>query len=173
MWYLAAARDRPAWMRVDRLLGEHGIGADTADGRQEFERRMEAQRRQEVDDAGWKPLQRGWCVGSEAFLKEMLERMEGGLSRWHAAGLQRGSAEVRAERVIAEELRREGWTEADVGARRKGDPVKLALAARLRRETTLTMGWIAARLKTGTRQSTITRLQELKRKRKTDRRVPK
>ena len=83
--------------------------------------------------------------------------------------MRRGSAEVRAERVIAEELRREGWTEADLVARRKSDPVKLALAARLRRETTLTMAWIAARLQTGTRQSTTTRLQELKRQRLTER----
>jgi len=44
--------------------------------------------------------------------------------------------------------------------------VKLALAARLRRETTLTVGWIAARLKLGTRQSATTRLQEFKRRRK-------
>jgi len=30
--YLRPAR-RPAWLRVDRLLGEHGIQEDTADGR--------------------------------------------------------------------------------------------------------------------------------------------
>ena len=29
-WYLAAPRHRPGWLRVDRLLGEHGIGRDTA-----------------------------------------------------------------------------------------------------------------------------------------------
>ena len=74
---------------------------------------------------------------------------------------------VRAERIIAEELRRHGWTEADLVARHKGDLVKMAMAARLRRETTLTVGWIAARLKTGTRQSTTTRLQEFKRPRQT------
>src|SRR5512147_3004543 len=27
--YLAAPEHRPAWLRVDRLLGEHGIQADT------------------------------------------------------------------------------------------------------------------------------------------------
>ena len=45
IWYLAAARHRPGWIRVDRLLGEHGMGKDNAEGRQEFERRMEARRR--------------------------------------------------------------------------------------------------------------------------------
>ena len=32
----------PRAMRVDRLLGEQGIGQDSAAGRQEFERQMES-----------------------------------------------------------------------------------------------------------------------------------
>ena len=36
-------------------------------------------------------------------------------------------------------------------ARTEGDPVKVALAARLRAETTMTVGWIAQRLTMGTR----------------------
>ena len=35
--------------------------------------------------------------------------------------------------------------------RTKGDPVKVALAARWRAETTMTVGWIAERLAMGTR----------------------
>ena len=68
----------------------------------------------------------------------------------------------REELIIAEELKREGWSEAELGERRKSDPFKMALAARLRRETTLTVGWIAARLKMGTRKSATTRLQQFK-----------
>jgi hypothetical protein len=45
-YYLAAPEHRPEWMRVDRLLGEHGLPQDTALARQEFERRMEARRLQ-------------------------------------------------------------------------------------------------------------------------------
>jgi hypothetical protein len=37
--------------------------------------------------------------------------------------------------------------------RPKSDPAKLAIAARLRRETTLTLPWIAARLRAGTWKS--------------------
>lgn len=40
---------------------------------------------------------------------------------------------------------RQGWTGADLGQRRKIDPAKFALAARLRRGTTLMAGWIARR----------------------------
>jgi hypothetical protein len=60
-------------------------------------------------------------------------RGQGELGEHHAGELRRESAELRAERIIAEELRRQGWTEADLGQRRKSDPVKLALGARLRR----------------------------------------
>jgi len=33
MGYMAAPAHRPAWLRVDRLPGEHGIQKDTAAGR--------------------------------------------------------------------------------------------------------------------------------------------
>ena len=36
-WYLAAAAHRPSWLRVDRLLGEHGIPRDNEAGRKRFE----------------------------------------------------------------------------------------------------------------------------------------
>jgi hypothetical protein len=134
---------------VDRLLGEHGIGTETAEGRQEFEQRMEAARAQETDGAQWEPLRRGWCLGPEAFRQELLDRMAGRLGEHHAGGLGRESAQGKAERIITEELHRWGWKEVDLEQRTKSDPEKLALAARLRRETTLTMKEIADRLHLG------------------------
>jgi len=53
--------------------------------------------------------------------------------------------------LIAEELKLGRWQEADLKTRPKGDSVKVALAARLRAETTMTVGWIAERLAMGTR----------------------
>jgi hypothetical protein len=44
----------PRAMRMDRLQGEHGIGQDSAAGRQEFERQMERRRLEEAS-AGQKP----------------------------------------------------------------------------------------------------------------------
>ena len=61
------------------------------------------------------------------------------------------TAEALAERIIAEELGGR-WQEADLKTRPKADPVKLALAARLRAETTMTVEWIAERLAMGTRE---------------------
>ena len=88
--------------------------------------------------------------------------MEGRLGEHHAGELRRESAEARGERILVEELARLGWQEADLRQRPKSDPEKLRIAARLRRETTLTIGWIAERLWLGTRKSATTRLQEYK-----------
>ena len=140
---------------------EPGAGENAGPGRAEFERRMEARRCPEMDEAECEPLGRGWCLGSEAFRKQMLERMEGQLGESHAGELRRESAEVRAERIIAEELGRLGWSEAQLREWRKSDAAKLALAARLRRETTLTVGWIANRLHLGTRKSAAVKLHRL------------
>jgi putative transposase len=160
-WYLAAPEHRPRWVRVDRLLGEHGIVQDSAAGRQEFERHMEARRLEEADEEQFKPLRRGWCLGGEDFRQKMLELMEGKLGENHAGGLHRETAEQRANRIVAEELARRGWTEADLGTRRRSDPGKLAIAARLRSETTLPVKWIAARVQIGTTKGAKSLLHHL------------
>jgi hypothetical protein len=43
-----------------------------------------------------------------------------------------------------------GWTEKELSRRAKGDKEKVALARRLRAETTMTLRWIASRLHMGT-----------------------
>jgi len=158
VWYAAAREHRPAWIRVDRLLGEHGIGEDTAIGRQEFERRMELRRAAEEDEEALAPIRRGWCLGSEEFKRQMLERMDGQLGEHHAGELRRENAEGRAERIIVEELQRLGWSESELASQRKSAAGKLALAARLRRETTMPLKWIAARVCLGTSKSANSKL---------------
>ena len=88
----------------------------------------------------------------------MLERMEGKLGEYQAGDLRREGAEARAERIIAEELQRLGWRQRQLREQRKSDPHKLALAARLKRETALTMGWIVGRFQMGTRKSAAAKL---------------
>jgi Transposase and inactivated derivatives len=67
----------------------------------------------------------------------------------HVLSGSRASAEAKAERIIAEELQRQGWQEADLLVRLKNDAAKLEIAARLRRETTLSTKAIAARVHLG------------------------
>ena len=61
---------------------------------------------------------------------------------------------------MAEELGRLGWQESGLATRRKSDPGKLAVAARLRQETTLSIKAIARRLHLGTSKSANVRLHE-------------
>ena len=151
--YLAAPKHRPAWLRVDRLMGEHGLPKNTAAARREFERRMECRRLEEGDAQEWKGLRRGWCLGGEAFRSALVERMSGHLGRNHSGALRRESQWARAEALVAQELSRLGWGEEDLRQRPKGDAAKVALAARLRQETTLTIGQIAQRLRMGSRNT--------------------
>jgi REP element-mobilizing transposase RayT len=151
--YLAAPAHRPSWLRVDRLLGEHGIQRDSVAGRAQFERRMEARRAEEGDGRQWKAIRRGWCLGSAQFKAELLERIEGKLGEHHSGELKRETVQAKAERIVTEELKRKKWSEDDLVEKAKTDPQKLALAARLRRETTLTLPCIADRLHMGSWKS--------------------
>jgi hypothetical protein len=47
------------------------------------------------------------------------------------------------------ELERLGWAESELTRQRKGDRHEVALARRLRAETTMSLAWIAQRLRMG------------------------
>jgi hypothetical protein len=77
--------------------------------------------------------------------------------------MRRQASRAAAEAIIAQELRRLRWREADLGRRAKTDAAKVALAARLRRETTMTIGEIARRLRMGTRNTLSAKLHQWRR----------
>jgi REP element-mobilizing transposase RayT len=146
--YLKPAGQRPPWLRVDRLLGEKGIARDSAAGRREFSRQMELRRRQE-DGAEFEGVRRGWCLGSEEFRQELLAAAAERVGASHYGSDRRESGEEKAGRIIREDLRRGGRREADLPGMRKGDKAKVLLAGRLRRETAMSLKWIARRLHMG------------------------
>ena len=155
-------RHGQAWFKLPcGALMTTGILQDSAAGRQQFERQMEARRLAETHEEEFKRLRRGWCLGGEEFRQAMLELMDGKLGENHSGQLQRETAEQRASRIIAEELAGRDWTEADLARRRRSDPGKLAIAARLRSETTLPVKWIAARVQIGTTQGAKSLLHHL------------
>ena len=169
-WYLAVPKQRPSWLRVDRLLGEHGIRKDTAEGRLEFERRMEARRLAEAEDETLKGLRWGWCFGSEEFRRRMLEEIEKVAGTSVSGGLRQETAINKADRIVAEELKRLQWTEEDLRRRRKSDPGKLRIAARVRRETILSLRSIAKRVGLGSSKSANAKLHTwMQANQKTDR----
>ncbi len=146
--YLKRPKARWAWLRVDRLLGEHGIRKDSEAGRKEFEKRLESRRAQE-DGAEFKGIVRGWCLGRKEFRDEMLAELHAKRKDHYGAEL-READEAHAEGLVREELSRRGWKGTELGRRRKGDPEKVEIAWRLRQETTMSLKWIARRLQMGT-----------------------
>jgi REP element-mobilizing transposase RayT len=147
-WYLIAPAKRPPWVRVDRLLGEMGIPKDSRSGRKEFEWRME-QRVAEENPGEYKTLRRGWYLGNIRFRKELLAQMAERVGESHYGAERQESGEEKAEWIVAAELKRRGWKQDNLEMRRKSDPEKVKIAMRLRRESIMTLKWIAQRLKMG------------------------
>jgi putative transposase len=159
--YVRPPRQRAPWLRVDRLLGEMGIGADSVAGRREFARRMEASRKVEVT-AQYRKIRRGWCYGEDAFRRELLLQASQQMGEHHYGEERKESAEDKASRLLAAGLKEAGWEESDLARRPKGEPTKIALARELRRETTMPLKWICDRLKMGSWKSINRRLYENK-----------
>ena len=148
--YLAAPSRRAAWLRVDRVLGQWGIPKDSVAGRRVFRERLESRRWEDLK-AEFKPLERGWYVGSEEFRQELLEQVSAGPGPSHFGEAVQEAMEVRAETLVKAGLKRMGWPEAELKQRRKGDSKKLRLAQELRSKTTMPLAWIAERLCMGSR----------------------
>ena len=74
--------------------------------------------------------------------------------------LRRESAEAKAARLLSEELARLGWTQEQLEVRRRNDPSKLCIAARLRKETTLSIKAIAALVHLGASKGANTNLHK-------------
>ena len=147
--YLAAPSQRPDWLRADRLLGEWGIPKDSVAGRRVFGERME-QRRREKLAAEFKRVERGWYLGSEPFRQQLLARVSAVAGANHSGEAVQEAAEAKAERLVVAGLKRLGWNAEVLQQKRKGDRGKVALAKELRAGTTMSLAWIAGRLRMGT-----------------------
>ncbi len=147
--YLAKPKDRWTWLRVDALLGEHGIKRDSTRGRQEFSRRME-ERRKEGDEDVQQVMKCGWKWGSGDFLERIHELIQKPLTENHGSIEKRETLEIRARRLIDDGLHEEKLEQNDLAKLPKGHPVKIKIAHRIHRETPMTLRWIAENLEMGT-----------------------
>lgn len=149
--YLKKPAQRWEWLRVDRLLGEWGVRPDNAAGRRQLEQAMEQRKELEWsrESEDWKRLRRGWCWGPKEFREEILELIGHKQGQHHYGEELKESDEQKAERLVGGMLRKEKWSEEDLKRRRKGDPKKARMAAKLRSETAMTWQWIAERLAMG------------------------
>ena len=90
-----------------------------------------------------------WRLGSEAFRQELLAAASERVGPSHYGRERQETDRQKAERIVGEELRRLGWPEEELPARAKGHAGKVAVARRLRQETTMSLKWIAQRLRMG------------------------
>jgi len=148
--YVMAKNKRTAWLRTDRLMGEHGLVSESARSRREFSRRMESLRREANSPQQLQPIRRGWKLGGEDFLDWILDKMEIPTKEAHPGRERDETEHAKAQRIVQVELKRLGWTKAELKRRRKGDEAKIVLARRLREETAVSLRWIAENLYMGT-----------------------
>jgi putative transposase len=148
--YVGPPRQRPAWLRVDRLLGEWGIPKDSPAGRRALAAGLEGRRTEDLGETN-RRIERGWFVGDAEFRRELLEQVTQAPGANHYGAIVQEAVAARAERLVTDRLKALHWTEADLTARRKGDPAKVKLAAAVRAQTTMPLAWIAARLAMGSR----------------------
>ena len=146
--YLRPKTQRPAWLRVDRLLGEKGIPKDSEAGRKQFASLMERRRGQE-SGADYEQIRRDWILGSEEFRRELLAAAGERVGPNHYGAQRRETDEQKAERILHEELAKLGWDESQLQGRRKGHRIKVSRAKLLREKTTMSLKWIAQRLHMG------------------------
>ena len=150
--YLASPRQRPVWVEVSRVLGELGL-QDKPGDRRTYGRRLEERAREGLEAEQLQQVRRGWLLGSEAFRDRVLDWMEkkrlgrGRKVRREQSDHDHGRRQ--AERIIQEMLELSEVSEEDLLAGRKGDWRKRLIAHRLRKETSVSLGWLGQRLGMG------------------------
>ncbi len=161
--YAVLPSKRPKWQYCEEVFAAFGW-KDNASGRRNMIEHLDARAaREERERCGvpdlpserdrrFSKLRKGWYWGSQAFCERLLALVGQGLAKTAARGYK-SSPEVKehgeraAEQLIekalssmkAEERIIEKWT--------RGDPRKVALAAILRKRTTVSNQWIADRLR--------------------------
>ena len=155
--YLKPPRKRAGWLRVDRLLGEHGIRRDNSRGRREFHEIMAMRCGQEshAEEKLWPGIRRGWRFGADDFVERLtgMGYAGGGNPSSHLSDALEETMEEKARGVIRAFLEKRGLGLQTFRKRKKGDPAKVLLAGELRRKTTMTMAWIASELNAGVPQT--------------------
>jgi REP-associated tyrosine transposase len=137
---------RPPWLRVDRLLGEHGLKGDTAATRREFERRMKQARLAPGDE---NLTRSGWRIGAEDFHDWLAAKLARRGRKGERASERRETDASLAERMVREALAKARWREIDLATQPKGHRLKVRIAQLLRRQTPMSRQWIADRLRMG------------------------
>ena len=134
--------------QIDHIIAAKHRGPTSGENRRKFALQMEQRRGQEAE-ADYRQIRRGWCLGDEDFRNELITSAVERVGPSHHSARRQETQQEKAERIVRDELKRRGWQEQDLPDQPKGAKAKVAMARRLRKETTMTLKWIAARLEMG------------------------
>jgi REP element-mobilizing transposase RayT len=109
----------------------------------------EADRRRFLATLGEACLKTGWQVHAYCLMPNHFHLVVETPRASLVAGMNWLSTEQQAQGLIRQELDQLGWDEAELKRQPKGARRKVRIARRLRAETTMTLGWIAERLRMG------------------------
>ena len=148
----------PDWLVMERVLRAFELAQDGR-GRRAYAAWLEARaanRGGTIDDEATAAIRRGWYLGKETFRDRLLKLMDeatqpadGGRNRTGEALREHGERE--AERIVRRSLKslRLAPTMEALFGLAKSDRRKAAVASLLRERTSVSNGWIAARLAMG------------------------
>lgn len=147
-------------LSVERGLSALGYG-DTSEGRAQLARDLESRARQErteneLEASLQATLRRGWYFGREAFREWLLaqsrqvlaKRSEGG-QNYHGPELS-DHGENRAREIIDTYLLEANLDRTALARLKKSDPFKVEMAQAVRKETNVSLQWLAKELFMGT-----------------------
>lgn len=146
----------PGWLVMERVLRAFELALDGR-GRRAYVAWLEARAANaegKIDEDATAAIRRGWYLGKETFRDRLLKLLDKAIPP--AGGSRRSEAlrdhgEKEAERIVRRSLKslRLAPTTEALAKLRKGDHRKAALASLLRERTSVSNGWIAARLAMG------------------------
>ena len=162
--YALPARRRAPWLACETGLEAYGLRDDT-DGRRRFVERLDQRAAEEArmrcgvaepppdGDGRMSHLRRGWYWGSQAFGEKLLALVSKANASapkgrsYRGASAQKAHDEKTAEQIVRERLIEVALRESDLEALPGNDPRKVQIARAVRAQTTVSMGWIAERLR--------------------------
>jgi hypothetical protein len=144
-------KDRSVWLEPRTVLLESGDLNDEKAGWRQYLGYLEflATDEEAKEDLIYKKLSRGWCVGSKSFRQEL--RKDRGEAE-HYLGLEPQEARMERDLVWEEKLQafaRKAKVDLTELSSQKSDSNKTLLAAVMKQSTSVSNGWLAARLEMG------------------------
>ena len=168
--FYAMGGERPGWLRIARIYGDHGLRPERVRDRRRFRSYMAGRIAQEVEGLGapggqesaWGQIRKGWVLGGEVFRERMEEMVSGVVSKAKRESFS--GAEVRrhdraqAELLLARGLASLGLGIEEVRAMKKNDVRKQGIAWLLKGRSVIGNEWICRTLRMGDR-SNVNRAQ--------------